>query len=278
MKILIADDHRLVVEAVAEKMAELGPDVTVIQALSVPELLCSLSDDLDLALIDVQMPGAQGLSHVCEVRQRYPQLRVIVLSGLEDPEIMRQALDTGAMGFIPKVYSPGVMLSAVRLVLSGGVYVPPMMLEGVHDPQSITMEPQDQAGEGEPEPGEATPAKQRMFLIDRTDLDNPQTLEHWRSMLTGRQMDVLKQLSHGQANKQIGRNLGISEGTVKIHLAAIFRTLKVRNRTEAVVAARRLFVGEEGAYAGPDADAGDAPEDTEQGAPESAPEDAHGIG
>ncbi|MCB2037739.1 MAG: response regulator transcription factor [Ottowia sp.] len=211
MKILIADDHRLVVEAVADKLKELAPDVAVVTAGNVAELLSLLSDELDLAMLDLGMPGAQGLGHVREVLRRQPQLPVVVLSGDESPATMRAAIEAGARGFIPKAYSPDVMLSAVQLVLRGGTYVPPMMMAEVPIP--------------------ATGA--------RNAGPDPLTGQ-WAHALTERQRDVLNLLSQGQPNKVIGRTLGISEGTVKIHLAAIFRVLKVRNRTEAVVAAREL--------------------------------------
>ncbi len=147
---------------------------------------------------------------------------VIVLSGYEDPAIMRSALERGVLGFIPKAYSPDVMLSAVRLVLAGGVYVPPMMLTAL--PPGIV------AGVS-PQVGAEPPARNSGGF---------QTLEHLRNVLTERQVEVLQLLSQGKPNKLIGRSLGISEGTVKIHLAAIFRALNVRNRTEAVVAAQAL--------------------------------------
>lgn len=231
MKIVIADDHRLIVEAVVDKLSELGPGVTFVQAMSVPELLTSVTADVDLLLVDLVMPGAQGLSHVLEVRRRYPDVRIIVLSGQEDRELMREVLEAGVMGFIPKAYSPAVMLSAVRLVLSGGVYVPPMMLTGM----------------------DLTPARETSAVApdvhvpesrnDALGAPGRNSMPQLRSVLTERQMNVLALLSEGKPNKLISRNLGISEGTVKIHLAAIFRALGVRNRTEAVIAARELESG-----------------------------------
>ncbi|MGB3069917.1 MAG: response regulator transcription factor [Ottowia sp.] len=231
MKIVIADDHRLIVEAVVDKLSELGPGVTFVQAMSVPELLTSVTADVDLLLVDLVMPGAEGLSHVLEVRRRYPDVRVIVLSGQEDRELMREALEAGVMGFIPKAYSPAVMLSAVRLVLSGGVYVPPMMLTGM----DLT-------------PTRETPVAASHAPAPENRNEAPggagrNSMPQLRSVLTERQMNVLALLSEGKPNKLISRNLGISEGTVKIHLAAIFRALGVRNRTEAVVAARALENG-----------------------------------
>jgi DNA-binding NarL/FixJ family response regulator len=224
MKILIADDHRLVIEAVKAKLSELEPGIEFVLAMSVDELLAGATDDLDLALIDLNMPGADGQAHIDQIRKRHPAVPVIVLSGYEDPAIMRSALECGVLGFIPKAYSPEVMLSAVRLVLAGGVYVPPMMLTAL--PPGIV------AGVA-PQAAAEAPARSG-------GSNSHQTLEHLRSVLTERQVEVLQLLSQGKPNKLIGRSLGISEGTVKIHLAAIFRALNVRNRTEAVVAAQAL--------------------------------------
>ena len=221
MKILIADDHRLVLEAVKAKLSELEPGIEFVLAMSVDELLAGATDDLDLALIDLNMPGADGQAHIDAIRRRHPAVPVIVLSGYEDPAIMRSALERGVLGFIPKAYSPDVMLSAVRLVLAGGVYVPPMMLTALPPGIVAGVSPQ----------GAEPPARNGGGF---------QTLEHLRNVLTERQVEVLQLLSQGKPNKLIGRSLGISEGTVKIHLAAIFRALNVRNRTEAVVAAQAL--------------------------------------
>ncbi|SEK16623.1 two component transcriptional regulator, LuxR family [Variovorax sp. OK605] len=228
MKILIADDHRLVIEAVKAKLSELEPGIEFVLAMSVDELLAGATDDLDLALIDLNMPGADGQAHIDDIRRRHPAVPVIVLSGYEDPAIMRSALERGVLGFIPKAYSPEVMLSAVRLVLAGGVYVPPMMLTAL--PPGIVAGVSQQA---------ATEAFARGGNGGGGS-GSGQTLEHLRNVLTERQVEVLQLLSQGKPNKLIGRSLGISEGTVKIHLAAIFRALNVRNRTEAVVAAQAL--------------------------------------
>ncbi|WP_219211566.1 LuxR C-terminal-related transcriptional regulator [Variovorax boronicumulans] len=221
MKMLIADDHWLVIEAVKSKLSEIEPGIVFVQALSVDELLAVVSDDIDLAVIDLHMPGAQGQSHIDELRRRHPALPLIVLSGTEDPSVMRSALECGVRGFIPKAYPPQVMISAVRLVLAGGVYVPPMMLSAV--PPGVV------AGM----PGATAAAAGR-------GRSSEQTLDLLRNVLTDRQVEVLQLLSQGKPNKLIGRSLGISEGTVKIHLAAIFRALNVRNRTEAVLAAQTL--------------------------------------
>ncbi|WNL47084.1 response regulator transcription factor [Dyella sp. BiH032] len=219
MRILIADDHRLIVEGVKLKLAELGPDTAFVEASDVDHLRRVIhgdqARDLDLAMIDLAMPGADGIAHLTEVIGALPALPVIVLSGSEDPATMKELLAKGARGFIPKAYSPEVMLSAVRLVLSGGTYVPPMMLDEHH----VAV----------PLPPGANGSESVRALEERL-----------RALLTERQIDVLRLLSQGKPNKLIARDLGISEGTVKIHLAAIFRALNVRNRVEAVVASRRI--------------------------------------
>ena len=215
MRILIADDHRLIVEGVKVKLAELGADTEFSVAMDVGELRHLIEHDPapDLALIDLTMPGCDGHAHLAETIRHLPGVPVIVLSGSEDPSLMKELLAMGVQGFIPKAYSPEVMLLAVRLVLCGGVYVPPMLL-------------QESAGASGMAAAHNEPAAS---LEDRL-----------RKLLTERQIDVLRLLSQGKPNKVIARDLGISEGTVKIHLAAIFRALNVRNRVEAVVASQRI--------------------------------------
>lgn len=222
MKILIADDHRLIIDAVADKLSEIDSDIEFVAAIDADQLRERLAEPLDLALIDLSMPGAHGLSHIQDARRRCPDLPIIVLSGQEDPAVMRDVLDCGAQGYIPKAYSPAVMVSAVRLVMAGGVYVPPMLLAMSR-----------LAADSEPPP-------EAVAGIDLSRGVGPGSLSE---LLTERQVDVLRLLSQGQPNKLIGRSLGISEGTVKIHLAAIFRALDARNRTEAVMKARALTDG-----------------------------------
>lgn len=227
MRILIADDHRLIVEGVKLKLSELGPNTEFVMAMDMAELREAIhapdAGSLALALIDLAMPGVHGNDHLTEVIEHLPQVPVIVLSGSEDPGLMKGLLAMGAQGFIPKAYSPDVMLSAVRLVLSGGVYVPPLLLQERAD------------GAAAAAPSAPLPSAPAAPPAAADSLE-----ERLRKLLTERQIDVLRLLSQGKPNKLIARDLGISEGTVKIHLAAIFRALNVRNRVEAVVASRRI--------------------------------------
>lgn len=224
MRILIADDHRLIVEGVKLKLAELGPDTSFVTAMDMAELRAAIhapeASSLSLALIDLAMPGVQGSEHLTEVIEHLPQVPVMVLSGSEDGALMKSLLAMGVQGFIPKAYSPDVMLSAVRLVLSGGIYVPPLLL-------------QERADGPVSAPAPSMTTQTASSAADSLE-------ERLRKLLTERQIDLLRLLSQGKPNKLIARDLGISEGTVKIHLAAIFRALNVRNRVEAVVASRRI--------------------------------------
>jgi DNA-binding NarL/FixJ family response regulator len=217
MRIVIADDHQLIAEGARLKLAELGPGTEFTIALDIEELRQALRQESPpaLALIDLTMPGVHGREHLSEVIAAWPGVPVIVLSGAESPALIRELLAMGVQGFIPKAYSADVMLSAVRLVLSGGVYVPPMMLQA---DEPLVLPPPSATAEG---------AAARLE-------------ERLHQLLTERQLDVLRLLSKGKPNKVIASELGISEGTVKIHLAAIFRALNVRNRVEAVVASRRI--------------------------------------
>jgi DNA-binding NarL/FixJ family response regulator len=220
VKVLIADDHRLIIEGVKLKLAELDPAVETVVAMNLDELdrmAEAHADSLDLALVDITMPGTQGHQHVNRLRAQAPALPVIVLSGSEDVDLMRSLMEIGVLGFIPKAYSPEVMLSAIRLVLAGGIYIPPLLLANA---QAQGWQPAEAAT-----PSPADPAR---------------GIDGLRKLLTERQIDVMRLLSQGKPNKLIARDLGISEGTVKIHLAAIFRALNVRNRVEAVVASRKL--------------------------------------
>jgi len=203
MRVLIADDHPMVRDALARTMHELEPTAEVQQAGDFDTLLrLAVEEPADLVLLDLNMPGMGGIAGLQRLRARLPTMPVVVASGQDDAATIRAVLAAGAAGFIPKSERPEVLLGALRLVLAGGVYVPPRSLDA-------------------PPPAAASPAVAA-------------------AMLTPRQRDVLRAMSHGQPNKLIARELGLTEGTVKIHIAAILRALQARNRTEAVVRAREL--------------------------------------
>ena len=208
MKILVADDHPLVRDALARTVASLDAEVRVYEAADFAALRSLAGEhDLDLALVDLNMPGMQGISGLRTLRSEFPTLVLVVASAQDDATTIRNVLATGVSGFIPKTESRDVVLQAIRLVQAGGVYVPPRVL---FDHDGAASAPALNGSNG----GDAA--------------------------LTPRQLDVLGCLLQGRPNKLIARDLGLTEGTVKIHIAAILRSLGASNRTEAVVRAREL--------------------------------------
>ena len=205
MKILLADDHALFREGTRYLLRQLDEAVQVLESDSCRAAIdhAHAHDDIDLALLDLHMPGMDGIDCVVQFQHAHPAVPVVVLSGSESRLSVQAVLDIGALGYIPKSSSSQVMLSAIRLVLSGGVYLPPLLLN------------------------------QETLLVDRV-ADAPPPC-----CLTERQMDVLRLLAAGKPNKLIARELGLGEGTIKVHLAGIFRAFAVNNRTEAVMAAQR---------------------------------------
>ncbi len=217
MKILLADDHTLFREAMLHPLRQLEANAEIFQAGTATQALGIAEEkpDLDLVLLDLNMPGMDGLTAVMTFRDRFPELPLVVLSANEEHHDIQAVLDAGAMGFIPKSSSTQVMLGALRLVLSGGPYIPPMLLQRAQyaiDPPSLR-------------PG-----------------SRPQATVGGAEDLTPRQFEVLEALAEGLSNKLIGRKLNLSEGTVKVHLAAIFRALDAKNRTDAVIRAQDRVV------------------------------------
>ncbi|MDH3561518.1 MAG: response regulator transcription factor [Gammaproteobacteria bacterium] len=209
MKILIADDHGIVREGIKLLLSDLSTDLSVLEAADRNEVLAAVSGnpDLDLILLDLYMPGVTDLDLLAEISNHYSRIPVIILSATEDTYVMQRAIDRGAAGFIPKSAAQAVMTSAIRLVLAGGVYIPPAMVQ--HP--------------------------------DESSADAPARVTHTSQLdLTNRQLEVLKLLGEGKSNKIIARELGLSAHTVKIHVTAIFKALGVSNRTEAAVASREL--------------------------------------
>jgi DNA-binding NarL/FixJ family response regulator len=217
MKVLIVDDHPMVREALGQTLKSFGGDVEVMEAQDGEEALgwVEKHPDLDLVLLDLELPGSDGASVLQSLRHRDSALPVIIISGSDDRAHVLMALRMGASGFIPKSHASGLVLQAVRLVLSGGVYIPPSALD-------IRTRSAD------------TPVlsiKQRP--VGTVDCAN----------ITERQKEVLALLALGRPNKIIAAELDISETTVKAHITAILRALKVSNRAQAIVAARQIGFG-----------------------------------
>jgi DNA-binding NarL/FixJ family response regulator len=203
MKALLADDHPLMLEAVRQILLQLDPQLVLVEAENYPGLFrqASRNPDLDLALVDLNMPGLPGLHGIREFRSRFPAIPLVVLSASQSPVDIRSTIDAGALGYIPKASTTADILSALRQVLAGQVFIPHW-------------------------PDEANSA----FF------SNGAPAIH----LTKRQLEVLRLMQQGCPNKVIAHKLDLTEGTVKVHVAAIFGALGVRNRTEAVLTMQQL--------------------------------------
>jgi DNA-binding NarL/FixJ family response regulator len=205
MRILVVDDHPLMAEALGTAMRTLERATDVETAGNLRSAIARAAEtSFDLCLLDLGLPDCSGLQALERMRESLPALPVVVVSGSDDTSHVLKALDLGAMGYIPKTSPRDVLLGAVRLVASGGIYVPV---------QALTAREAAVAAPAAPQP----------------DLG-----------MSARQREVLDLLLKGLPNKLIARKLDISENTAKIHVSAVLRALGVASRTQALIAASRL--------------------------------------
>jgi DNA-binding NarL/FixJ family response regulator len=228
MKVLLIDDHPLILSALQTVIKGLGDDVTVAGAGSAREARAALAadSDFDLVLLDLQLGDANGFDLLADLRETYPALPVVVVSASDRTSDVIRSIDMGAMGFVPKRASNEQLFEALRLVMSGGIYVPPMTMGSGTAPSA--QEP------------DTTPGYLRVVRREAgaSDFQKPQALASLG--LTPRQTDVLALLLQGKPNKLIARELNLSVETVKDHVAAVLRALGVSSRTQAVLAVSQM--------------------------------------
>jgi len=208
--LVIADDHPLFRDALRQTVASVAPAAKIAEAGSFDDLTALLEQDgdVDLILLDLTMPGTSGFSGLIYLRAQYPAVPVIVVSASDDGATIRRSLDFGASGFIPKRFGVDTLRDAILKVMDGNVWVPPDTdLSAAVDP-------------------EMTRLRDRLVT------------------LTPQQVRVLMMLSEGLLNKQIAYELGVSEATIKAHVSAILQKLGVESRTQAVIAAAKIEVGQ----------------------------------
>jgi DNA-binding NarL/FixJ family response regulator len=200
MKFLIIDDHPIVREGIAAVLRQIDSSVDILEAGDGKTGLAQMAAtaDLDCVLLDLRMTGMAGMPTLEQTRQQYPAVPLVVISSSEDPADARRALAAGARGYIPKSAGRNTMLAAIRLVLAGEVYVPPLVLLV-----------------------ESSPVRGRL-----------------ETGITERQMDVLRLVCEGLPNREIGQQLDMHEKTVKAHVTAVFKALGVVNREQAIETAR----------------------------------------
>ena len=206
--ILIADDHPLFREALRGVALRLLPGAQIREAENAEALyaMVDAEPDADLLLLDLNMPGTQGFSALVHLRAVHPQLPVAMVSAREEPEVMRRALDHGAMGFIPKSSDATTLATALQQILDGERWVPDAVLNA------------------------------------KPIADDERAIAARVRELTPQQFRVLQMLGTGLLNKQIGYELGVSEATIKAHMSAVLRKLGANNRTQAVLLAGKLAV------------------------------------
>ena len=202
MRILIVDDHPLFIDGIRHIIQTLDDNVDLIEANSAKEalLLLEKSSNLDLILLDLHMPGLDGLSIINHRRIQGACVPLVVISGDDDPKTINSVINSGVMGFIPKSYSGKKLLKALRTIISGEIYIPESTIDHSYNSHSKL---------------------------------SPSTME-----ITKRQLQVLGLLASGYSNKQISSTLFLTENTVKSHVSALLSALNASNRTECVIIAR----------------------------------------
>ncbi|CAD5375511.1 Glycerol metabolism activator [Pseudomonas sp. OF001] len=208
-KILIADDHPLFREAIHNVIADGFPDSEVMETSDLDSALSLTQehDDLDLILLDLNMPGMHGLNGLITLRNEAPTIPVVIVSAEEDKQIVLQAITYGAVGFITKSSPRAQMTEAIEQILNGNVYLPSDII------RSSKQSPR------------------------RTSHEEPSIPPELLQALTRKQLLVLERMTKGESNKQIAYNLDIAETTVKAHVSAILRKLGVHNRVQAILSA-----------------------------------------
>lgn len=250
MKVLLVDDHPLVLSALQQVIQSVGNDTTVVGVDSAAAARATLRDDpdFDLVMLDLALGDADGFDVLVEFRAAYPAVPVVVVSASDRASDVIRAIDSGAMGFVPKRSSHAELHEALRMVMMGAMYVPPSML-GLDFGRSVHS--------GDTVPGVMRPGSEPSFAAaGDTPLGpaaRPEPHQKVPTMadvgLTPRQAEVLSLLLQGLPNKLIARQLNLSVETVKDHVAAVLRALGVSSRTQAVLAVSQMTQGQGGSFA-----------------------------
>ncbi|CAO3427883.1 LuxR C-terminal-related transcriptional regulator [Azospirillum doebereinerae] len=206
--IVIGDDHPLVQAALRDALGKAMPEVAVVECPDLDSVMAAVGarpDDIDLVLLDLNMPGTHGFAGLFLMLAQHPTVPVAILSALQDADTIRRALAYGASGYIPKSLSMGAMADAIRAILAGAVWAPPLS------------------------------------ALDTPEADEAEAARRFAS-LSPQQLRILTMIVDGKLNKQIAGELSVSEQTVKVHVSSILRKLNVVSRTQAAVVAGRLAV------------------------------------
>lgn len=229
LKILLIDDHPLFTDGLKHLLAILRKHVIVDIAIDFAAAIASLQKnrDYDLVLLDLGLPDISGEDAITSLRSEFPLIPLVVLTASEDRRLFSHAFDKGAQGYIPKSTSSEVLISALNLVLSGGMYIPKLALAT----QPLVSVKKNTS---------TMPTKTSDRLA--TEPPKPSIKREYKELFTQRQLKILVHISNGLSNKEIARELDIAEGTVRVHMSTAYRLLNVNNRTQAVIKARKLGI------------------------------------
>lgn len=226
MKIIIADDHSIIRAALRSIAEDLAPSVTIVEAASFDELRAALASDkardVSLVVLDLNMPGGQGMASISAVVEQASPVPVVIFSITDDAQDIRACFTAGVRGFVPKSTDHAQLSGILRLVLAGGMYVPPSLALGT-------------GADHRPAPMPTSLSSSRA-LDDRNPDTAPATVS-----LTRRQRDVMELLADGLSNNEIGERLGLNLSTVKAHVSGVLRGLGVSSRTQAALRIRQIL-------------------------------------
>jgi DNA-binding NarL/FixJ family response regulator len=212
MRFLIVDDHALIRSGLSEVLKRHFPTCSCLTAANGEEALTTLgATEINLAVVDLFIPGEDAFSHLRKLCDNYPELPVVILSATEHPMHIRKCIDLGASAFVPKSAAEAVLIHAINTALAGGYYVPTSLISVVN----------------------------AATFNNDSDLP-PISIETITSTLTERQVQILTMVAQGKTNKQIARECGVTDNTVKVHVSAILRSLGLSNRTQAGLLGQKL--------------------------------------
>ena len=207
MKVLITDEQALFRDGLSLRLKQINPNILILQAASLAEMQRILSEntDTDIILLDIDLADLSAAEIIGKIKSLTPDTKIVAISASEEIRNIKKILSFGVKGYIPKRSDSNILSGALKLILDGGTYLPPVLLEN-----------------------------------NINTNDENKNIPFLKKNLTNRQSQVLDLIAQGKSNKQIAYDMGVSEATVKLHINALLRSLKVNNRTQAVITAQKL--------------------------------------
>lgn len=206
MKVLITDEQSLFRDGLSLRLKQINQDISILQASDIIEMqkIISRENDIDILILDIDLAELNSAEVISKIKITSPNTKIVVISSSEDTRTIKKILSYGVKGYIPKKSDSNILSGALKLILDGGTYIPPVMLDNTID-----------------------------YSIHNIN-------GYPKKNLTNRQSQVLDLIAQGKSNKQIAYDMGVSEATVKLHINALLRSLKVNNRTQAVITAQKM--------------------------------------